>query len=92
MAREAWRAAVPGVAKSQTQLSDWPELNDTVWLQWLQEPSPGDQGLLTAELDLMHNKAIPVTGESISWIFSSMKALLKPNAYKFRLNETAIKI
>ena len=41
MAREAWRAAVPGVAKSQTQLSDWPELNDTVWLQWLQEPSPG---------------------------------------------------
>ena len=27
MAREAWRAAVHGVAKSQTQLSDWTELN-----------------------------------------------------------------
>ena len=24
--REAWHAAVPGVAKSQTQLSDWTEL------------------------------------------------------------------
>jgi len=26
---EAWRAAIYGVAKSQTQLSDWTELN---WL------------------------------------------------------------
>ena len=27
MDREAWRAAVHGVAKSWTQLSDWTELN-----------------------------------------------------------------
>ena len=27
MNREAWHAAVHGVAKSQTQLSDWTELN-----------------------------------------------------------------
>ena len=27
MDREAWRAPVHGVAKSQTQLSDWTELN-----------------------------------------------------------------
>ena len=27
MDREAWRAAIHGVAKSRTQLSDWAELN-----------------------------------------------------------------
>ena len=27
MDREAWRAVIHGVAKSQTQLSDWTELN-----------------------------------------------------------------
>ena len=30
MDREAWRAAVNGVTKSQTWLSDWTELNWTV--------------------------------------------------------------
>ena len=30
MDREAWRAAVHGVTKSQTQLSDWTELNFTL--------------------------------------------------------------
>ena len=29
MDREAWRAAVPGVAKSQTRLSNWTELTET---------------------------------------------------------------
>ena len=30
--REAWRAAIHGVAKSQTWLSNWTELNWTEWL------------------------------------------------------------
>ena len=34
MDREAWRAAIHGVAKSQTRLSDWNELNNLlgIWL------------------------------------------------------------
>ena len=32
MDREAWRAAIHGVAKSRTRLSDWTELNFTVIL------------------------------------------------------------
>ena len=30
MDREAWHAAVHGVTKSQTQLSDWTELSETI--------------------------------------------------------------
>ena len=30
MDREAWRAAIHGVAKSETRLSDWTELNRTI--------------------------------------------------------------
>ena len=31
MDREAWRATVHGVAKSQTQLNDWTELINKLW-------------------------------------------------------------
>ena len=37
MDREAWRAAIHGVAKSQTWLSDWTELNWTEKWPWCQE-------------------------------------------------------
>ena len=35
MDREAWRAAIHGVAKSRTQLSDWTECTANVEIQWL---------------------------------------------------------
>ena len=34
MDREVWHAAVHGVAKSQTQLSDWTELSNWIELKW----------------------------------------------------------
>ena len=35
MDREAWRAAIHGVAKSQTRLSDWTELRENHRKRWL---------------------------------------------------------
>ena len=45
MDREAWRAAVHGVAKSQTQLSDWTELipPTSMWLLHRMSPHPRQQ-------------------------------------------------
>ena len=40
MAREAWHAAIHGVAKSQTQLSDWTELNWTNEYKLLNSGNP----------------------------------------------------
>ena len=34
MDREAWRAAIHGVAKCRTRLSDWTELNCSWWERW----------------------------------------------------------
>ena len=34
MDREAWRAAIHEVAKSRTRLSDWTELNWTMFINW----------------------------------------------------------
>ena len=34
MDREAWRAAIHGVSKSRTQLSDWTELNWYFNIKW----------------------------------------------------------
>ena len=35
MDREAWRAAVHGVTKSQTWLSDWTELTEMIYMVWV---------------------------------------------------------
>ena len=39
MDREAWHAAVHGVTKSQTQLSNWTELNTSLVAQMVKNPS-----------------------------------------------------
>ena len=49
MDREAWRAAIHGVAKSQTQLSDWTELN------WTEK--------LRSQKKLSWNLALPFTSQ-----------------------------
>ena len=38
MDREAWRAAIHGVSKSRTRLSDWTELNKVLWIQHVSKP------------------------------------------------------
>ena len=43
MDREAWNAAIHGVAKSRTQLSDWTELNWTEQLKWTDRAIRGDE-------------------------------------------------
>ena len=37
MDREAWRAAIHGVAKSRTRLSNWTELKNDYYLQFTDE-------------------------------------------------------
>ena len=69
MDREAWRAAIHGVTKSRTRLSDWSELNwmipklltHTLWEKWLYqlEYSGYVQFLLTLFLKIYSLKRLP---------------------------------
>ena len=59
MDREAWRAAVHGVAKSQTKLSDWTELN---WSKW---GFPGGSVVKNPPANAGDTSSFPGPGRSI---------------------------
>ena len=66
MDREAWRAAVHGVAKSQIQPSDWTELNgnkqhrqreaNTI-ISWMKEHTPKNPSTLCVRKPLVQGSA-----------------------------------
>ena len=59
MDREAWRAAIHGVSKRRTQLSDWTELN---WRKWIKQSDPLKMGMASWSSFLAWG--IPWMGES----------------------------
>ena len=87
MDREAWRAATHGVAKSQTQLSDWTELNPVDWsppgssvhrfsqakiLEWVAiSHSRGSSGLMAQT----HISSISCLGRQILYHSATWEAL-----------------
>ena len=62
MDREAWRAAIHGVAKSRTRLSDWTELKEDLW--WPVFPFILEDFILRIVMC-----KIPIIIVSISWTF-----------------------
>ena len=77
MDREAWHAAIHGVTKSQTQLSDWTELN---WCSWLSPKNwPIDEAMHhqpcrqdTAVVTKMQKAPGPLSPCSGYWISTSL--------------------
>ena len=62
MDREAWRAAIHGVAKSQTHLSDWTELNWTWFCDWVDEDGVGERTIANAVSFLWFDTGVFVAG------------------------------
>ena len=70
MDREAWRAVVHGVAKSQTWLSNWTELN---WVTFL---SPNLSGLDVPNVTTASSISFNLTPDSVTILFFSSSSNL----------------
>ena len=78
MDREAWRAAVHGVAKSWTLLNDWTELSQWCYLTISSSPSPFSFCLQSS----------PASGSFISWQHSPSTVILSNYYPHFTEEET----
>ena len=79
MDREAWRAAVHGVAKSRTRLSDWTELN---WcFKWWKEVTDGQKGNSILNKTWQNTEA----QNSEFWSLVIFGSICKANAFYFLL-------
>ena len=68
--RGAWWATVHGVAKSQTQLSDWTTTATTregVWMRWMKSPSFGIRSVCQYLLS-----SCVISGELSSYLSATM--------------------
>ena len=68
MNRESWHAAVHGVAKSQTRLSDWTELNRTELFNY-SECANGAKVLCILMVYYMLHEWFSSFGENLTWSF-----------------------
>ena len=77
MDREAWHAAVHGVAKSQTWLSNWNELNWTCSLSWWCHPTISSC-VVPFSFCLQY---FPASGSfPVSWLFASCSQIIGASA------------
>ena len=80
MDREAWRAAIHGVTKSQTRLSDWTELN---WISLNFELTTG----MFVSIFAIHswvNLGLSFVSFSLNFLTGKMRKVLKSVKYTFQ--------
>ena len=76
MEKEAWSAAVHGVTESQTQLSDWIELNWCPLSQWCCLTISSSAAPFSFCL-----QSCPTSGSfPLSWLFTSVSQSIRPSA------------
>jgi len=74
MDREAWRAAIHGVAKSRTQLSDWTELTDKSGPSHKDLQEVGDLGMgVVASQVALEVKSLPAKAGDMRHRFNPLE-------------------